>query len=76
LTPPTKSNGALILSRKIEISRSAVIHEMTRMKPVGPLYYSGSTVVAAIDAHALMLTGQRDYFALEAHSVGGARDGA
>lgn len=51
--------------------RGAVIHEMTRMKPAGPLYYSASTVLAAIDALALMLTGQRDYFALKAHSTGG-----
>jgi hypothetical protein len=54
--------------------RGVVIHEMTRMKPAGPLYYSGSTVLAAIDALALMLTGQRDYFALKAHSVGGRGD--
>ena len=51
--------------------RSAVIAEMAKMKPAGPLYYSGSTVVAAIDALALMLTGERDYFALKAHSAGG-----
>jgi len=49
----------------------AVIAEMTKMKPAGPLYYSGSTVVAAIDALALMLMGERDYFALRPHSVGG-----
>jgi hypothetical protein len=53
--------------------RSAVIAEMTRMKAAGPLYYSGSTVVAAIDALALMLTGERDYFSLRAHSIGGSK---
>jgi hypothetical protein len=53
--------------------RGAVIHEMTRMKVAGPLYYSGSTVVAAIDALALMLTGERDYFSLRAHSIGGPK---
>jgi hypothetical protein len=53
--------------------RGVVIHEMTRMKPAGPLYYSGSTVVAAIDALALMLTGQRHYFALKGHSIGGSK---
>ena len=53
--------------------RGAVIREMTKMKPAGPLYYSGCTVVAAIDALALMLTGERDYFAIKAHSVGGAK---
>jgi len=40
------------------------------MKVAGPLYYSSSTVIAAIDALALMLTGQRDYFALKGHSIG------
>jgi cupin 2 domain-containing protein len=52
--------------------RGAVIREMTTMKVAGPLYYSGSTVVAAIDTLALMLTGQRDYFALKPHGVGGS----
>ena len=52
--------------------RGAVIHEMTRMKAAGPLYYSGSTVLAAIDALALMLTGERDYFSLRPHSIGGS----
>jgi len=42
------------------------------MKPAGPLYYSGSTVLTAIDALALMLTGQRDYFALKGHSTSGS----
>ena len=37
--------------------RSAVISQMARAKPAGPLYYSGATVIAAIDALALMLTG-------------------
>jgi hypothetical protein len=32
---------------------------MTRIRPARPLYYSGSTVVAAIAVLALMLTGQR-----------------
>lgn len=52
--------------------RSAVISQMTRAKPAGPLYYSGATVIAAIDALALMVTGERDYFALRPHSVGGS----
>jgi hypothetical protein len=43
------------------------------MKVAGPLYYSGSTVLAAIDALALMLTGERDYFSLRAHSIGGSK---
>jgi hypothetical protein len=51
--------------------RSAIIGQMARAKPAGPLYYSGATVIAAIDALALMLTGERDYFALRPHSVGG-----
>jgi hypothetical protein len=43
------------------------------MKVAGPLYYSGSTVVAAIDALALMLTGELDYFSIRAHSIGGSK---
>jgi hypothetical protein len=56
--------------------RPVVTREMATMKAAGPLYYSGATVVAAIDALALMLTGQRDYFALTPHSIGGTKDGA
>jgi hypothetical protein len=44
------------------------------MKVAGPLDYSGSTVVASIDALALMLTGERDYFSLRAHSIGGSKE--
>lgn len=51
--------------------RHVVTREMATMKVPGPLYYSASTVVAAIDALALMLTGQRDYFALKGHSTSG-----
>jgi hypothetical protein len=47
--------------------RLAVIHAMTKMRVTGPLYYSASTVLAAIDALALMLTGQRSYFDLRGH---------
>jgi hypothetical protein len=46
---------------------------MAKMKAAGPLYYSGATVVAAIDALALMLTGERDYFSLRPHSIGGSK---
>jgi hypothetical protein len=48
---------------------------MATMEAAGPLYYSAATVVAAIDALALMLTGQRDYFALKRHSTSGANNG-
>jgi hypothetical protein len=47
--------------------REAVIEAMAKMKVTGPLYYSASTVLAAIDALALMLTGQRAYFDLKGH---------
>jgi hypothetical protein len=63
----------LALLRALGECRVAVIGQMTRMKVAGPLYYSGSTVVAATDALALMLTGERDYFALKGHSIGGAK---
>jgi hypothetical protein len=53
--------------------RAAVIEAMGQMKVTGPLYYSASTVIAAIDALALMLTGQRSYFDLKGH--GGTRGG-
>jgi hypothetical protein len=43
------------------------------MKVAGLLYYSGSTVAAAIDALALMLTGERDYFSLGTHIIGGSK---
>ena len=55
--------------------RGVVTQEMATMKAAGPLYYSAATVVAAIDALALMLTGQRDYFALRPHSIGGPKGG-
>jgi hypothetical protein len=44
---------------------------MARMEVGGPLYYSASTVVAAIDGLALMLTGHRDHF----HLTGQAGEG-
>jgi len=47
--------------------REAITREMARMEINGPLYYSASTVLAAIDGLALMLTGRRDYFHLKAH---------
>jgi hypothetical protein len=56
--------------------REVITREMATMKVPGPLYYSASAVVAAIDALALMLTGQRDYFQLRLHNAGVARDGA
>jgi hypothetical protein len=61
-----------VLLAALGTCHSAVIHDMTRMKAAGPLYYSGSTVVAAIDALALTLTGERDYLSLKAHSIGGS----
>lgn len=37
------------------------------MEVNGPLYYSASTVLAAVDGLALMLSGRRDHFHLEGH---------
>ncbi len=48
--------------------RAAVIEAMARMRPAGPLYYSASAVLSAIDGLALMLTGDRAYFHLDGHS--------
>jgi hypothetical protein len=56
--------------------RNVVTREMATMKAAGPLYHSAATVVAAIDALALMLTGQRDYFALKPYSIGAPKEGA
>jgi hypothetical protein len=42
--------------------RKTLTGEMSRMTVNGPLCYSASTVLAAIDGLALMLTGRREYF--------------
>jgi hypothetical protein len=77
MTRRTSRSDALIdrpaLLTALGVCRGAVIAEMVKMKPAGPLYYSGSTVVAAIDSLALMLTGERDYFAFKAHSASGTK---
>ncbi|MGJ0510018.1 MAG: hypothetical protein ACR652_23390 [Methylocystis sp.] len=44
--------------------RETIAREQARMEISGPLYFSSSTVVAAIDGLALMLTGRSDYFHL------------
>jgi cupin 2 domain-containing protein len=49
--------------------RERITREQSRMEVCGPLYHSSSTVVAAIDGLALMLTGRRDYFHLAGHGV-------
>lgn len=49
--------------------REEMTREQSRMEVCGPLYHSSSTVVAAIDGLALMLTGRRDYFHLAGHGV-------
>lgn len=45
------------------------MREQARMEVCGPLYYSSSTVVAAIGGLALMFIGSRDYFHLTGHGV-------
>jgi len=56
--------------------RETITREMARMQVNGPLYYSASTVLAAIDGFALLLTGERDYFHLKGHGGGDPRQGA
>ncbi len=77
MTRRTSRSDALIdrpaLLAALGACRTAVLREMARMKAGGPLYYAGATVTAAIDALALMLTGERDYFALKPHSIGGSK---
>ncbi len=41
--------------------RETITREIARMEISGPLYFSSSTVLAAIDGLALMLTGRRDH---------------
>jgi hypothetical protein len=48
--------------------RSALIEASLKMKIGGPLYYSASSVIAAIDGLALLLTAERDYFYLKGHA--------
>jgi len=43
---------------------------LARMEINGPLYYSASTVLAAIDGMTLLLTGSRDHFHLKGHGRG------
>lgn len=50
------------LLEELRACREAIIREQTRMQVGGPLYYSAQAVVAAIDALALMLTGNGRYF--------------
>ncbi|TDX61904.1 hypothetical protein EDE12_1125 [Methylosinus sp. sav-2] len=50
------------LLEELRACREAVVREQTRMRVSGPLYYAGATVIAAIDALALMLTGNGQYF--------------
>jgi len=47
--------------------RAALIEASLKMKIGGPLYYSASSVIAAIDGPALLLTGERDHFHLKGH---------
>ncbi len=49
--------------------RETITREQARMEISGPLYFSSSTVLAAIDGLALMLTGRRDYFHLTGHGA-------
>jgi len=49
--------------------RNAIIEQMSKMRVGGPIYYSASTVIAAIDGLALMLTGERGYFHLKGHGA-------
>ena len=57
------------LLRALRDCRTAVIEATTRMKPTGALYHSASTVLAAIDGLALMLTGDRSFFHLKGHGT-------
>jgi hypothetical protein len=47
--------------------RESIAHEMARMVIGGPLYYSASTALTAIDGSTLMLTGRQDVLHMQAH---------
>lgn len=64
----TGVNKAALLEA-LGVCRRAVLDATNQMRVGGPLYYACHTVTSAIDALALMLTGEPGYFALRPHST-------
>lgn len=51
--------------RAMRFCREAMIDVLRTVKPMGPAYHGASMVIAAIDAFAQLLTGQRYYFSAD-----------
>jgi hypothetical protein len=71
MTPRHRRSDQLVdrppLLAALGLCRGALIEAMMKMKVGGPLYCSASSVIAAIDGLALLLSGERDYFHLKGH---------
>jgi len=48
--------------RAMRLCRNAMLTVCKDVKPMGPAYHGASMVIAAIDAFAIFLTGERYYF--------------
>ena len=59
--------------RALRACRDAMIEVCRCVKPMGPVYHGASMVIAAIDALATLLTGQRYYFSAHGSTAGAAR---
>jgi hypothetical protein len=59
--PDRLDNPGPLLGRLRSI-REELIKALTAVKPFGAIYHGLSMVIAAIDALAVLLTGERDYF--------------
>ena len=51
--------------RALAACRGAMIDVLRGVRPMGPAYHAASMVVAAIDAMATFLTGERYYFSAD-----------
>ena len=59
---PADPAGAI---RAMGFCRTAMIDVLRTVKPMGPAYHGASMVIAAIDAFAQFITGQRYYFSAD-----------
>ena len=59
--------------RALRTCRAAMVDICGRVKPMGPVYHGASMVMAAIDAFATLLTGQRYYFSADGSTASESR---
>ena len=59
--------------RALRTCRAAMVDVCSRVKANGPVYHGASMVMAAIDAFAALLTGQRYYFSADGSTASDAR---